>query len=109
MADPDIYWDGESGSKYGYWIYPIGSRFKDESGNFIYARETDPRYWRPVYIGQASNLQNRLADQDVEAIAKRHGATHVHVHTTSGGEKRRLAEETDLMRRWRGWISTRHD
>jgi hypothetical protein len=100
MADPDIHWKGGSGSTYGYWIHPIGTSFKDEPGNYIYAKETEPRRWRPIYIGQTSSLGDRLANHEREACAKRNGATHIHAHTTSGGETRRLSEEADLIEEW---------
>ena len=100
MAEPDMYWEGASGKKYGYWIYEIGTTFKDTPGNYIYAKETKPRYWRPVYIGQTSSLSDRLADHDKEACAKRNGATHIHAHTSSDSERDRRAEENDLIDKW---------
>ncbi len=100
MAEPDIKWQGASGATYGYWIYKIGTKFKDELGNYIYAKEVEPRQWRPLYIGQTSSLAERLADHEKEACAERNGATHVHAHTTAGGEVKRRAEETDLIRKW---------
>lgn len=100
MADPDIYWEGVSGAQYSYWIYPIGARFKDEPGNYIYAKQVQPGRWRPVYIGQTSSLQDRLADHEKEACAKRNGATHVHAHTSSGDEAKRRSEEEDLIAKW---------
>lgn len=100
MASPDIRWEGASGDKYGYWIHPIGTAFKDEAGNYIYAKETSPNEWAPVYIGQTSSLKDRLADHDKEPCAKKNGATHVHAHTDSAGEAARLGEEADLVERW---------
>jgi len=101
MAEPQIYWEGKSGKKYGYWIYPIGTSFKDVPGNYIYAKETEPGKWRPVYIGQTSSLKDRLADHEKEACAKRNGATHVHTHTSSDSETVRKVEETDLVLMWK--------
>ena len=100
MAGPDINWEGASGSKYGYWIYKIGTTFKDAPGNYIYAKETRPGYWSPVYIGQTSSLANRLADHEKEACATRNGATHIHAHTGSDSEQVRRAEERDLIDKW---------
>ncbi len=51
-------------------------------------------------MGQTSSLKERLADQEKEACAKNQGATHVHAHINSGVEAVRLAEESDLIRRW---------
>ncbi len=100
MAEPDIYWEGISGKKYGYWIYPIGASFKDEPGNYIYAKETSPNRWRAIYIGQTSSLKDRLADHEKEACAKRNGATHIHAHTSSNSEDVRRSEEEDLIKKW---------
>ncbi len=54
-----------------------------------------------VYIGQMSSLKDGLADHEKEACAKNEGATHVHAYINSGGEAVRLAEESDLIRRWK--------
>jgi hypothetical protein len=101
MADTDIYWEGRSGKEYRYWIHRIGTYFSSEPGNFIYAKEVEPDAWEPLYVGHTSSLEDGLADPETEARAKRLGATHVHVHTTPGGEARRAAEEADLIARWR--------
>lgn len=101
MSDaPAINWTGKSGKQYQYWIYPIGTNFKEVAGNYIFAKETQPGRWLPCYIGQAENLNNRLGNHEKEACAKRHGATHIHVHTNSAGEAARLAEEKDLIQYW---------
>jgi predicted GIY-YIG superfamily endonuclease len=98
MADT-IYWEGASGKKYQYWIYPIGSSFKKEPGNYIFAKKT-PTSWNPVYIGQTDNLDERLGNHNEEQCAKRNGATHIHAHTTAS-KAARLAEEADLIRKWK--------
>lgn len=100
MASPDIYWEGESGKEYGYWIHKIGTNFKDEPGNYIYAKETEPNRWRPIYIGQTESLKDRLADHEKEKCARQNGATHIHAHINGSGETGRRAEETDLIRNW---------
>ncbi|MBI2962799.1 MAG: hypothetical protein HYY35_03530 [Deltaproteobacteria bacterium] len=100
MADTEIYWDGQSGKEYPYWIHRIGTYFDDEPGNYIYAKEVEPGSWVALYIGHTPSLQDHLADAEKEACAKRNGATHVHVHTTPGGESRQAAEAADLIARW---------
>ena len=97
MNEQKIEYKGQSGRMYEYLIYPIGTSFKDIPGNYIFAKETSPTKWWPVYIGQTSSLQNRLADHEKEACAKRNGATHVHVHASSSSEAERKAEESDLI------------
>ena len=96
----DIRWEGASGKTYGYWIGRIGANFKNEPGNYIYAAETRPGYWRPVYIGQTSSLSERLSDHEKETCARSNGATHIHTHTAPGGELNRREEEDDLLERW---------
>ncbi|MFQ2070643.1 hypothetical protein ACK35S_16465, partial [Aeromonas veronii] len=73
--------------------------FKDISGNYIFAKETSPGKWWPVYIGQTNSLSTRLSHHEKEACAKSNGATHIHAHT-SGNEATRLAEEKDLIVNW---------
>jgi hypothetical protein len=100
MAEaPTIMWRGLSGKEYKYWIYPIGTSFKKEPGNYIFAKETRSGYWLPCYIGQTENLDERLGDHEKEACAKRNGATHIQTHLASGGEVVRKAEEKDLIQK----------
>ena len=101
MANPDIYWEGKSGEKYGYWIYKLSTTFKDEPGNYIYAKETSANRWTPIYNGQTSSLQDRLANHEKESCAKRNGATHIHAHLTPGSETNRTSEEYDLIAKWK--------
>jgi hypothetical protein len=98
---PSILWQGKSGKDYKYWIYPIGTSFKEEPGNYIFAKQTQPNYWAPCYIGQSKNLNDRLENHEKEGCAKRQGATHIHAHLTNGGEAVRKAEEKDLIIRWK--------
>ena len=100
MTDAKIYWEGESGKEYQYWIHPIGTDLRDEPGNYIYAKEVEPDQWMPIYIGQTSSLHDRLASHEKEACARRNGATHVHAHTTPGREEKRTSEEADLIAKW---------
>ncbi len=99
MADT-IMWPGVSGKKYRYRIYPIGTSFKDEPGNYIFARETSPGRWTPIYIGETESLRDRLANHEKLPCVERHGGTHVHVHTSSLSAQLRRAEESDLLARW---------
>lgn len=115
MSAPDIYWSGESGKEYGYWIHKIGTSFKDEQVNYIYAKETEPGRWRPMYVGQTSSLADRLADHEKEACAKPNGATHC-THTRLpvarplGGTKRQILSESGIRHAmgdpWRRLVHT---
>lgn len=103
---PKVNWPGKSGRTYTYLVYPIGTSFNDVAGNYIYAKQVGPQ-WQPCYIGQTNSLQNRLANHEKEACAKRHGATHIHVKVTPG-ERDRLAEEEDLIRLWNPPCNDQH-
>ena len=96
-----INWDGLSGKEYKYWIYKIGTSFKEEPGNYIFAKETKAGYWRPCYIGETENLNQRLGDHEKEECARRHGFTHIHAHLNSAGEAVRRTEEKELIMKWK--------
>jgi len=93
-------WIGASGKQYKYSIHSLDTSFMEEAGNYIFAKISPQYQWVPVYIGQTKDLNRRLENHEKEACAKRHGATHIHAHLTSGGEAVRLAEEADLLKKW---------
>lgn len=100
MPDYTIIWEGASGTGYKYWIYPFGTTFSAAPGNYIFAKETKPQTYAPIYIGQTGDLSERFDSHHKMSCIKQNGATHIHVHTSSGKEEERLAEETDLLRKW---------
>lgn len=89
-------WTGSSGKQYKYWVHPIGTSFKDEPGNYIFAKVSQGE-WTPLYIGETSSLQDRLPGHEKLPCVERNSGTHVHAHITSGGKQARLAEESDLL------------
>jgi len=56
MAERTILWSGASNKQYKYWIYDVNTSFKDEPGNYIYAKESSPGRWSPIYIGETESL-----------------------------------------------------
>ncbi len=101
MADtPTIYWQGLSGKKYLYYILPLDFCFADEPGNYIFAKETKPNTYSPIYIGETGSLSDRIPNHEQWPCAKRHGATHIHAHKSSDSDDIRRAEEADLIARW---------
>jgi len=100
MAESTIMWPGASGKKYKYWIAPIDAPFKDEPGNYIFAKKTSDGQWSPIYIGEAKSLKDRLPGHEKLPCVKRYGGTHLHTHITSGGQDVRRAEESDLLAKW---------
>ena len=100
MSGPDIYWTGESGKKYGYWIHQIEARFRKIAGNFIFALKKETGEWDPVLIGQIDNFDRGFADKGQEACAREKGASHIHVHFSSPSESKRVEEADDLIAKW---------
>ena len=100
MAKP-VKVQGESGKQYDYWVYPINTTFKDEPGNYIYAKRNFRESGEAVYIGQTSSLSQRLASHEKEQSVIRHGgATHILAHLSANALLRRV-EETDLIRNYK--------
>ena len=94
-------WIGKSGTKYRYYVYPIGHSIADVKGNYIYARcrhEDGERIHYPIYIGQG-NLSTRSIpgnDRRGRCITQKK-PTHFHCHKKNEGhEQSRIDEETDL-------------
>lgn len=94
-----IEWEGITGRKYKYWIYEIGHPLKAVPGNYVFAKETKPNTFRPIYIGQTGDLSERFDDHHKMPCIKKEGATHIHAHESSKDKTDRLTEETDLVRR----------
>jgi len=100
MANSSIEWTGKSGRKYLYYIFSIGTTFDPYLGNYIFAKETEPSRFQPIYIGQTENLAERFDNHHKMQCIKRNEATHIHAHKNSRGEAARRAEETDLIQEW---------
>jgi hypothetical protein len=96
-----IMWPGGSGRQYWYAIYPRHWRFgPGQPGNYIYAVESAPSRFLPLYIGQTDDLNRRLLEHDSEFNLFR--ATHLcaHFNYYDYGAFGRLAEERDLIELW---------
>ena len=100
MANQTQKWKGKSGTEYEYTVYPIDQGFKDVAGNYIFAKLVDGR-WTPVYIGQTSDLDDRVGNWRTNhhkaACISSQGATHIHAHLSSNVEDERVVEEKDLI------------
>ena len=97
MADT-VKWIGASGESYTYWVHPVGEDFKDEPGNYIFAKVVGGK-WSAIYIGETASLKKRPLGPGHEKwnCAERNGVTHIHAHTTPGGVAARQDEESDLL------------
>ena len=96
MADETVNWPGASGKKNKYWVHSLDTTFKDTAGNYVFAKKTSSGKWTPVYIGETESLNDRLPNHEKLPCVRQNGGTHIHAHT-SGGQKVRREEESDLL------------
>jgi hypothetical protein len=105
----EIYWKDKSGTSHRFWIYPRGTKFNEPCpGLYIYARETSPHKWSPIYIGQTENVNVRLTNHEQQECVDQNGATHIHVSIVTD-EKSRLAIEKDLIQQWKPVCNTQFE
>ena len=95
-----ISWPGQSGKEYEYYIYRIGTNFKEAPGNYIFAKETTPNRYAPIYIGETCDLSTRFDNHHKMPCINRNGATHIHVHLSNANADVRRMEEDDLIKKW---------
>lgn len=98
-TNPVIDWRATSGKTYRYFIVPMGTPLQAKGGNYIFARETKPGHWLPIYIGETENLDIRFDNHRKANCIRRAGATHIHQHLNAD-KSDRLAEEADLIALW---------
>jgi uncharacterized coiled-coil protein SlyX len=103
---PLIYWKDKSGTSHRFWIYPRGTKFNEPCpGIYIYARETSPHKWVPIYIRQTENVNVRLTNHEQQECVDQNGATHIHVSIITD-EKSRSTLEKDLIEQWKPVCNT---
>lgn len=101
MGDLGIHlWTGKSGQKYRYTVYMFGTVFGPGPANYIFARETRPGQYAPIYIGHTADLSEPLDDQLALECIKQRRVTHIHVRHTDAREELRRAERSDLISAW---------
>lgn len=93
-------WEGASGKVYTYEIHEMREHWYDMPGNYIFAYESSPQEWTPVYIGQTESLQDSLAYHFQLTCIRRNFGTHVHTRMNKDKDDR-LAEERDLLARFK--------
>ena len=104
-----IYWKDKSDTSHRFWIYPRGTKFNEPCpGIYIYARETSPHKWVPIYVRQTENVNVRLANHEQRECVDQNGATHIHVSIITD-EKSRLALEKDLIEQWKPVCNTQFE
>lgn len=101
MGDLGIYlWTGKSGQKYRYTVYMFGTVFGPGPANYIFAHESRPGQYVPVFIGQTGDLSGPFDDQVALECMKQRRVTHIHVRHTDASEELRRAERSDLISAW---------
>ncbi len=96
-----VTWGSGSGTKRTFELHPIGTEFNAVAGVYIFCKESKPRSWTAIYIGETDSFKRRLTDE-LEShhrwdCIKKNGATHICVLVVSGGVRARQTIETDLL------------
>ena len=100
MITPTIVWKGVSKRRHVFWVYPIDDFPPlNDGGVYIFAVETSPGLFEPVYIGQTENLNHHMNNLDGKVCARRNGATHIHVKFNED-MKMRIYDKSDLVKMW---------
>lgn len=64
-------------------VLGMGEPAPRAAGIFIYAKRTHDQQWQALFVGESSNLRNRLAFNEIAADALLSGATDIHVLLTN--------------------------
>lgn len=97
MTDRSAIWTGIDGSNYEYKVFSPDTRWNDVPGNYIFAKRVGTG-WQALYIGETKSLKTRFENgHEKWQSARRHGATHVHAHTSNAAKSVRTREEGNLI------------
>jgi len=95
-----IDWAGSLAISYEYEIYELDTTFPSFPANFVLAKETSPREWKAIFVGETPDTSKAFIDSATMQCAIRHGATHIHIHRTSNENRARAREKLYLINRW---------
>ena len=92
-------WVGKSGKIYEYFVHDSSESVLPAAGNFIWAKLLPNKTWVAICIGEGERLSNVVKDGMTYPCVIQHGATHLHIHTTSPLISRyeRRNERNDLV------------
>lgn len=93
-------WRGETNRRYRFKITKSVEALPDAGGIYVMVRRTAFFFLKPIYIGKASNLQNRHSDHERWPEARKKGASERHYLCIRSENKRQKVEE-DLIRRYK--------
>ena len=101
MTDNTVVWTGTNGTNYAYKVFRPDASWNDVPGSYILAKQTSAG-WVALYIGETESLKGRLVPSHEEwSHALRNGMTHIHAHTSNPVRSVRLAEERNLVQKYR--------
>jgi hypothetical protein len=90
---------GESGSNYTFDVCTFDTIFPNASGVYVFAKlrfnDQVLEHITPLYIGESSDIGDRIANHEKWPCVEKHGCTHICVMMLSGQRSREKAE-TDL-------------
>src|SRR6185437_6785499 len=91
-------WTGQSGQKYTYEVYQLGTEFNSVPGNYAITKRDAQLRHTVLYFGESENLNQRCCGTHEKwEAAIRLGATHIHAHRGSTSKTTRCSEESDLV------------
>lgn len=105
MISGPIHWKGASGFHYLFQVIGPGQEPAAVEGVYIFAK-TVPTGFLAIYIGQSTNLRERISGHDRLAEARRLGADQIHVMAVPGGSNERIKVEFDLVSQWRPTLNS---
>ena len=100
-------WSGETREDWRFRITKKDRDIPDAGGVYIMVKRSWLVFLKPVYIGKASNLQNRLIGHERWIEARKHGASERHYLCVRSESKRQRIEE-DLIRKHRPKLNRIH-
>lgn len=104
---PIVGWTTIDGREFQFRAYGIDAQWLDQPALYIFARSL-PLSWVALYIGEASNLRERLATHEKWSTALTMGMTAIHVCFHVGGVSRRKADESALIRAYDPPLNVQH-
>ena len=90
---------GLSGKEYDFVDCIANWHVPDYPGVYIFGKKLSGPWIKPLYVGEASNIMDRLRGHEKMPCVQHHRGTHILVRVNRNGVHARRAEEADL-RKW---------
>ncbi len=91
------YWRGGSNRLYHLHIYKPNDELPEEGGIYVFVRRRLFFFLKPLYVGKAASLRDRLNGHERWEEGRKRGANERHILVIKTEKKRRCVEE-DLIR-----------